>query len=277
MAEHPQPTREQLLGLTVDQLRRLARQARIALRSGLRKAQIVDLLLRSGKPLTLPPPRAKRPVRRRVRVLGLPKRRKEAAVPSGGPARETLPAPSWDLPPGYGEPRVTLLPRDPFWAFAYWEIPPDHLQRLCEAHGEDTYTVVLRLYDIWGINFDGTNAHRSFDLEVFQPLGSWYISFWSPQGAYCAEIGLRFPDGRFAAAARSNPIQLPPDAPSIRTTETWMEVPWEEEAGRPPQPGVPQRVPAVPSRRVPAAARPFAAETFGREFPYRKPDASGKS
>ena len=31
-----------------------------------------------------------------------------------------------DLPAGYGESRIVLMPRDPQWAYTYWDIPNDH-------------------------------------------------------------------------------------------------------------------------------------------------------
>ncbi|MFM9158365.1 MAG: Rho termination factor N-terminal domain-containing protein, partial [Dolichospermum sp.] len=31
-----------------------------------------------------------------------------------------------DLPNGYGESRIVLLPRDPQWAYTYWDVPNDH-------------------------------------------------------------------------------------------------------------------------------------------------------
>jgi len=35
-----------------------------------------------------------------------------------------------DLPAGYGESCIVLMPRDPQWAYTYWDIPHNHKEDL---------------------------------------------------------------------------------------------------------------------------------------------------
>ncbi|MCY7279198.1 MAG: Rho termination factor N-terminal domain-containing protein, partial [Phormidesmis sp. CAN_BIN44] len=35
-----------------------------------------------------------------------------------------------ELPEGYGESRVVIMPRDPQWAYTYWDVPNEHKEDL---------------------------------------------------------------------------------------------------------------------------------------------------
>src|SRR5262249_44761981 len=55
------------------------------------------------------------------------------------------------LPEGYGDNRLVIMTRDPFWFFAYWEVTPERAEQLRVAHGRncwDEATLTLRVYDL---------------------------------------------------------------------------------------------------------------------------------
>lgn len=48
-----------------------------------------------------------------------------------------------DLPDSYGESRIVILPRDPQWSYAYWDIPNSAKEELRHHGGQQ---LALRLY-----------------------------------------------------------------------------------------------------------------------------------
>jgi hypothetical protein len=133
------------------------------------------------------------------------------------PAPDTGP----ELPARYGLDRLVLLVRDPFWTYVWWELTEQRLQTgrgALGAHGE----LVLRFYDVSALEWDGRNHHGSFDIEVHDAAGNWYVELGKPGASYIAELGVRAADGRFVALVRSNTVTLPRDGMSSVVDEEWM-------------------------------------------------------
>jgi hypothetical protein len=113
----------------------------------------------------------------------------------------------------------------------YWEISREALlkaKKALKAEWADARSI-LRIYDVTGIDFNGTNANSSFDIEISGGADNWYINTGVPNRTYCVEIGLLSGSGRFVALARSNRATTPRDAPSDATDEEWMIPDWEFE------------------------------------------------
>ncbi|MBN1913292.1 MAG: DUF4912 domain-containing protein [Candidatus Omnitrophica bacterium] len=129
-----------------------------------------------------------------------------------------------DIPAAYGEDKIVLQVRDPWWIHSYWEVSSGTLERLKNKLGSLFFSarMILRVYDISHINFDGTNAHRSFDIEVGMHNNSWYIDAASPGRSWCVDIGLLLANGEFIRIARSNTVHTPLEGPSWVTDEEWM-------------------------------------------------------
>ncbi len=133
---------------------------------------------------------------------------------------------SYALPSRYEETYLRLIVKDAFWIFAYWEISETARRELCKRKGlpfEEAHTV-LRLYDVTFKDFYGTNANTYFDIDVGPYADNWYIHFWKDNTDYCADIGLKVPDGHFYSLARSNFVKLPRAHYSWRAEQVWMEV-----------------------------------------------------
>ena len=142
------------------------------------------------------------------------------------PDKEKAFVDTYELPSHYNETRLVLIPKDPHWIFAYWDIAPTSLSRLREKIKDeiDRSKLILRMYDITCINFNGNNANRTFDLEVSSNANNWYINLFCDNVSYCGEIGMRTSDGKFFPLARSNYIHVPRAAYSPRTEQIWMKV-----------------------------------------------------
>jgi len=144
-----------------------------------------------------------------------------------GPVSEQSPAPATrpyeELPFGYGEERIALMPRDPYVAFAYWEATPSRIDREKAWFGWNS-KLCVRIYDVTGVQFDGRNALGYYDQEVYERIGNWYFDLGRPTHSFCADLGLLAPEGKFLTLARSNYITMPRDGASDVIDEKWMIV-----------------------------------------------------
>lgn len=128
------------------------------------------------------------------------------------------------FPHGYGDNRIVLLARDPWWIFAYWEIRNDReedVRRKIEASADTADRSILRVYDVTDINFNGSNAHSFFDIELKGLANSWYINVGVPDRSWIAEIGIRTKKGVFYMLARSNAIKTPRFGMSDKLDAEW--------------------------------------------------------
>jgi len=129
-----------------------------------------------------------------------------------------------ELPKGYEEDKLVLQTRDPWWIHAYWELTPFTYEKVKSELKENFSKAkkVLRVYDITNIIFDGTNAHRYFDIQINDYANNWYIDVGGPGRSWCVDLGLKLPDNRFITLIRSNVVHTPLDGPSWITDEEWM-------------------------------------------------------
>ncbi len=129
-----------------------------------------------------------------------------------------------DLPGQYGQDKIVLQVRDPWWIHAYWEIKGSTYERLKNELKDEFYRAkrLLRVYDVSQIIFDGKNAHRFFDIQIDEHSNSWYIDTGGPGRSWCVDLGLLLTDGRFIMIVRSNTVCTPIEGPSWITDEEWM-------------------------------------------------------
>jgi hypothetical protein len=117
------------------------------------------------------------------------------------------------LPQYYGETSITAMMRDPYWIYCYWELAPDK-KKASNAR------VILRVYDITGIEFNGTNAHSFFDIEISNTSGSRHIELREPSRTYCVEIGTKSAK-RYRCLTRSGPVTTPRAGMSKTIDPNW--------------------------------------------------------
>ena len=129
-----------------------------------------------------------------------------------------------DLPYQYGQDKIVLQVRDPWWIHAYWEVRPSTFERLKNEFKDEFFMAkrILRVYDVSHIIFNGSNAHRFFDIQVNESANNWYIDTAGPGRSWCVDLGLLLPDGRFITIVRSNTVETPLEGPSWITDEEWM-------------------------------------------------------
>ncbi|MEN9266431.1 MAG: DUF4912 domain-containing protein, partial [Thermostichales cyanobacterium BF4_bins_65] len=116
-----------------------------------------------------------------------------------------------DLPAGYGASRIVLLPRDPQWAYAYWDVPNEHKEELRRQGGQQ---LALRLYDVTDVNMDTQGYHSMQEFPCDELAREWYIPIPVSDRSYVVEIGYRCGDGRWLVLTRSAAVMVPPTYPS---------------------------------------------------------------
>jgi hypothetical protein len=130
-----------------------------------------------------------------------------------------------ELPAQYGQDRIVLQVRDPWWIHAYWDVTETTWERLKQEFPSVTsggFKRILRVYDISQIIFNGSNAHRYFDIEITPEANNWYIDTQGPGRSWCVDLGLLLNNDRFITIVRSNTVSTPLDGPSWITDEEWM-------------------------------------------------------
>ncbi len=131
------------------------------------------------------------------------------------------------LQEGYGETKIALLPRDPRWIYAYWEIAEAKKEEVRKKRGEEIFStgnLTLRFYDVTDMVFNGKNAHKQFDVKVYSEIGNWYFQAPESGRTYLSDMGLLTEKGEFIVLARSNPVSLPKGMVSEIADEKWMIV-----------------------------------------------------
>jgi uncharacterized protein len=131
-----------------------------------------------------------------------------------------------DLPGGYGECRIVLMPRDPQWAYAYWDVPNENRQYLREQGGQQ---LALRLYDVTDIDLGYQAPHSVQEYGCDELAKEWYMPIPISDRDYVAEIGYRTWDGRWLTLTRSAAVRIPPVYPSDWIEDHFLTLDWEED------------------------------------------------
>ena len=123
----------------------------------------------------------------------------------------------WDIGQGYPMPlqgdSIELLMVSPGMGHVIWHVRE---QSTSEA-GRGAFAgavLIVRIYDVTDIIFNGSNAHAFFDLPAARASGSYYFAPGRQSRNYIAEIGLRNAQGMFYPVSRSNTAFFDRDRPS---------------------------------------------------------------
>ena len=131
-----------------------------------------------------------------------------------------------DLPNGYGESRVVLMPRDPEWAYTYWDIPNDRKEEMRRQGGQQ---LALRIYDVTDINLDSQSPHSIQEYPCDELAREWYVPIPVSDRDYAIDIGYRCADGRWLVLARSAEVRVPPIYPSDWIEDHFITLDWDED------------------------------------------------
>lgn len=131
-----------------------------------------------------------------------------------------------DLPAGYGESRIVLMPRDPQWAYTYWDVSNEHKEDLRRQGGQQ---LALRIYDVTDISLDYQSPHSIQEYPCDELAREWYLPMPVSDRDYVVDVGYRASDGRWLVLARSVPVHVPPVYPSDWIEDHFVTVNFDEE------------------------------------------------
>ncbi|PSN19281.1 Rho termination protein [filamentous cyanobacterium CCP5] len=220
----PRPPLEEM---TLRQLRKVASEYEVSRYSRMRKSELIAAIeeidaRRSGTVSTSAVGSAPEPVVAAAKAQAAgpsPVAKSEYSPEVLATVDEGMP----DLPSGYGESRIVLMPRDPQWAYCYWDIPNEHRQELRQQGG---MRLALRFYDVTDIDISYQSPHSLQQYECDEMAREWYVPVPVSDRDYVAEIGYVCYDGRWLVLARSFPVHVPPVYPSDWIEDHFMTVDW---------------------------------------------------
>jgi glycogen(starch) synthase len=144
---------------------------------------------------------------------------------AGAPDAESLRHCAWEI----GEARaadhfrpaashVGLAMVAPGEGFAHWRILPEWVDETARRKGDAWHhcRLVVRLYDVSYVHFNGFNAHRIQDEPLPALCGHRFFKLPRPGTWQLAEVGFVLRDGEFLPAARSHAVRFAPDVVSSR-------------------------------------------------------------
>ncbi len=131
-----------------------------------------------------------------------------------------------ELPIGYGESRIVLMPRDPQWAYTYWDVPNEQKEELRRQGGQQ---LALRIYDVTHINQDYQSPHSIQEYPCDELAREWYLPVPVSDRDYVIDIGYRCGDGRWLVLARSARVHIPPVYPSDWIEDIFINVNFDED------------------------------------------------
>ncbi len=226
MAKERPPLEE----MTLRQLRKVASEYKISRYSRMRKAQLLASIneainkTEQSRFSQNPSDMQEEPQMDEVKVTGA-----KFEVGQDDDLMETLASVDQDLgelPDGYGESRILLMPRDPQWAYAYWDVPNSHKEELRRQGGQQ---LALRIYDVTDIDINHQTPHSVQEYLCDEMAREWYLPIPVSDRNYVADIGYRCADGRWLVLARSASVSIPPVYPSDWIEDAFITVNWEED------------------------------------------------
>ncbi|UJF34391.1 DUF4912 domain-containing protein [Paenibacillus hexagrammi] len=126
----------------------------------------------------------------------------------------------WTLHPCFSNvDTLQLLIQTPYTLFAYWSVT-DRKTRMIEEHfGMDWHSLQpsLRIYDITGMAFDGSQAHALWQLPLPESH-SCFMDGFEPGRSYIADLGIVNLDEQFLPLLRSNCVNMPETLEAPKTT-----------------------------------------------------------
>ncbi len=130
----------------------------------------------------------------------------------------------FEVPHAYGDNKITLMVRDPWTVFAYWEIKKeaeDSVRAKIVNEGLTELKSVLRVYSVTGDD-PHNDVKRAFDFELRDWASNWYVHTREPGREWMVDIGILCTTGEFFCLVRSNVVRTPPHGMSDIYDEDWM-------------------------------------------------------
>lgn len=131
--------------------------------------------------------------------------------------------------------RVVFLPRDPQWAYVFWELSDDDRRR---AQSEGASHLSLRLADVTGLQDGSSHPHTLQEVPVDSHSTEWYLPVPLCDRDYRVELGFRA-GSQWMSLAFSSVARVPALHPSDQILDQF--VPFSLDASAPAPSRSPRR------------------------------------
>jgi hypothetical protein len=127
--------------------------------------------------------------------------------------QEHAPSPQGD------DTRVVFLPRDPQWAYVFWEISEQDRQQAFKAGASQ---LCLRVADVTGMSNGGSHPHTLQEVPVDSHATEWYLPVPLSDRDYRVELGYRVSGGGWISLAFSSVARVPALHPSEQILDQFV-------------------------------------------------------
>jgi uncharacterized protein len=146
-----------------------------------------------------------------------------------------------DLAPPELETRVVFLPRDPQWAYVFWEITDSDRQLALEAGASQ---LALRVADVTGLQGGSSHPHTLQEVVVDSHATEWYLPVPLSDRDYRVELGYRKKaGGGWISLASSAVARVPSLLPSEQILDQFVPFSLDSPPTSLPQPASPSPEP----------------------------------
>ena len=115
--------------------------------------------------------------------------------------------------------QITFLPRDPQWAYVFWEISATDQQRAAAAGGSQ---LALRVADVTGLPLGAVHANSLQELVVNQGAREWHLPMPLSDRDYRVELGYRTQSGGWFSLATSSVARMPAQEPAAVVADAFV-------------------------------------------------------
>ena len=114
---------------------------------------------------------------------------------------------------------ITFLPRDPQWAFVFWEISASDQERAAAAGGTQ---LALRVADVTGLPLGAVHANSLQEVVVAAGAREWHLPMPLSDRDYRVELGYRTKSGGWFSLATSSVARMPAQEPAAVVADAFV-------------------------------------------------------
>lgn len=117
------------------------------------------------------------------------------------------------------ETHVVFLPRDPQWAYVFWEISAEDQARAQESGAQQ---LCLRMADVTGLTPGSIHAHALQEVVVDSSSREWFLPVPLSGRDYRVELGYRLSHGGWYSLAISSTARMPAQGPCETISDAFV-------------------------------------------------------
>jgi hypothetical protein len=187
-------TKERLQALSLEELQEIARREEISFYPNVNQEALIELILEEEE--------EEKSDREHSNNAAMRVKEKKFDITKDEAESDLT---EFELPDTYNETKITLLLRDPLWAFAYWDLKQsdvETIENLIEAK------LLLRVYQADDSAKGTSDRTEPFEIPVKLSDRRWYINLPKPGLKYSLEIIVQNGENQWVLC-ESNSVESP--------------------------------------------------------------------